>query len=217
MWVVAVTNAFNFIDNMDGIAAGVATASALGIAAIAGYNGDYLVTSLALATAGAALGFLRYNIPPAKIFLGDAGRCSLGFMVAALILKLDLPVGPSAPRVLSTVLLAGVPLFDLSVVVIARLRDRTDRSGAAARTTHRTAWPPPVVPAAGCCCTRSRRSSCVLSSPTRCTGSRRPSCSAWVCAVGVVWLVLLGIFLRMPGLTMAVDPLLADDGSGASG
>ena len=124
MWVVAVTNAFNFIDNMDGIAAGVAAASALGIAAIAGFNGDYLVTSLALATAGAALGFLRYNVPPARIFLGDAGSMLLGFMVAALILKLDLPVGPPAPRVLSTVLLAGVPLFDLSVVVIARLRDR---------------------------------------------------------------------------------------------
>ena len=69
---------------MDGIAAGVAIASALGIAAIAGYNGDYLVTSLALATAGAALGFLRYNIPPAKIFLGDAGSMLLGFMIASL-------------------------------------------------------------------------------------------------------------------------------------
>ena len=150
LWVVAVTNAFNFIDNMDGIAAGVAIASALGIAAIAGYNGDYLVTSLALATAGAALGFLRYNIPPAKIFLGDAGSMLLGFMVAALILKLDLPVGPSAPRMLSTVLLAGVPLFDLSVVVIARLRDRPTDLAAAARTTRRTGWPPPVVRAAMC-------------------------------------------------------------------
>ena len=138
LWVVAVTNAFNFIDNMDGIAAGVAIASALGIAAIAGYNGDYLVTSLALATAGAALGFLRYNFPPARIFLGDAGSMLLGFLVAALILKLDLPVGPSAPRVLSTVLLAGVPLFDLSVVVIARLRDRRPIwHGSTDHTSHR--------------------------------------------------------------------------------
>ncbi|MGB7805345.1 MAG: MraY family glycosyltransferase, partial [Actinomycetota bacterium] len=138
LWVVAVTNAFNFIDNMDGIAAGVAIASALGIAAIAGYNGDYLVTSLALSTAGAALGFLRYNIPPARIFLGDAGSMLLGFLIAALILKLDLPVGPSAPRVLSTVLLAGVPLFDLSVVVIARLRDRRPIwHGSTDHTSHR--------------------------------------------------------------------------------
>lgn len=209
MWVVAVTNAFNFIDNMDGIAAGVTIASALGIAAIAGYNGDYLVTSLALATAGAALGFLRYNIPPAKIFLGDAGSMLLGFMVAALILKLDLPVGPSAPRVLSTVLLAGVPLFDLSVVMIARLRDRRPIwRGSTDHTSHRMA-------AAG----RSRRRVLVYSIAAQLLCSAlaytvyRQSQAIVIgvgVAVGVVWLVLLGIFLRMPGLTVAVDPSLAD-------
>jgi UDP-GlcNAc:undecaprenyl-phosphate GlcNAc-1-phosphate transferase len=209
LWVVAVTNAFNFIDNMDGIAAGVATASGLGIAAIAGYNGDYLVTSLALATSGAALGFLRYNIPPARIFLGDAGSMLLGFMIAALILKLDLPVGPPAPRVLSTVLLAGVPLFDLSVVVIARLRDRRPIwHGSTDHTSHR-------MTAAG----RSRRHVLVYSIAAQLT------CSvlAYIVyrqthlvvmgvgiAVGATWLVLLWTFLRMPGLTVAVDPTIAE-------
>jgi UDP-GlcNAc:undecaprenyl-phosphate GlcNAc-1-phosphate transferase len=209
LWVVAVTNAFNFIDNMDGIAAGVAIASALGIAAIAGYNGDYLVTSLALATAGAALGFLRYNIPPAKIFLGDAGSMLLGFMIAALILKLDLPVGPSPPRVLSTMLLAGVPLFDLSVVVIARVRDRRPIwRGSTDHTSHR-------MTAAG----RSRRHVLVYSIAAQLVCSvlayavYRQSQAVVIglgLAVCVAWLVLLGIFLRMPGLTVAVDPTLAD-------
>ena len=209
LWVVAVTNAFNFIDNMDGIAAGVAAASALGIAAIAGHNGDFLVTSLSLATAGAALGFLRYNFPPARIFLGDAGSMLLGFLVAALILKLDLPVGPSAPRVLSTVLLAGVPLFDLSVVVIARLRDgRPIWLGSTDHTSHRMA-------AMG----RSRRHVLLFSV------AAQLACSAvayvvyqqplsTVLAVGgafvVVWLALLWTFLRMPDLVHAVDPLLGE-------
>ena len=109
LWVVTVVNAVNFIDNMDGVAAGIAACSALGIAAIAGHNGDFLVTSFALAVGGAAIGFLRYNFPPAKIFLGDAGSMLLGFLMAALTLKLDLPVGEAAPRALSTFLLVAFP------------------------------------------------------------------------------------------------------------
>jgi UDP-GlcNAc:undecaprenyl-phosphate/decaprenyl-phosphate GlcNAc-1-phosphate transferase len=110
----------------------------LGIAAIAGHNGDFLVTSFALAVGGAAIGFLRYNVPPARIFLGDAGSMLLGFLLAALTLKLDLPVGETAPRVLSTVLLVAVPLFDLTVVVVARLvGGRPLMRGGTDHTTHR--------------------------------------------------------------------------------
>jgi UDP-GlcNAc:undecaprenyl-phosphate GlcNAc-1-phosphate transferase len=140
LWVVAVTNAVNFIDNMDGLAAGVTAMSALGIFAISAANGDLLVSSLALALAGASLGFLRYNFPPARIFLGDAGSMMLGFLLAALILKLDLPVGPAAPRILATVLLAAVPLFDLSVVLVARTLGRRPMwRGARDHTSHRLA------------------------------------------------------------------------------
>jgi UDP-GlcNAc:undecaprenyl-phosphate GlcNAc-1-phosphate transferase len=93
-----------------------------------------------LALAGASLGFLRYNFPPARIFLGDAGSMMLGFLLAALILKLDLPVGPAAPRILATVLLAAVPLFDLSVVVVARTLGRRPMwRGARDHTSHRLA------------------------------------------------------------------------------
>jgi UDP-GlcNAc:undecaprenyl-phosphate/decaprenyl-phosphate GlcNAc-1-phosphate transferase len=137
-WVIAVTNAVNFIDNMDGVAPGVAAASALGIAGIAASNGDLLVGSFGLAIAGASLGFLRHNFPPAKIFLGDAGSLLLGFLLAALILKLDLPVGPAPPRALTVLLLAAVPLFDLSVVVIARAAGRRPPwRGGTDHTTHR--------------------------------------------------------------------------------
>ncbi|MEA2581149.1 MAG: UDP-GlcNAc:undecaprenyl-phosphate/decaprenyl-phosphate GlcNAc-phosphate transferase [Actinomycetota bacterium] len=138
VWVVAVMNAFNFVDNMDGVAATVAAASALGIAALTGSNGDYLVASLALAVAGATLGFLRFNFPPARIFLGDAGSMFLGFLVAALVLQLDLPVGLSLPRTLAAVLVAGVPLFDLSLVVMARMREhRPLWQGGSDHSAHR--------------------------------------------------------------------------------
>jgi UDP-GlcNAc:undecaprenyl-phosphate GlcNAc-1-phosphate transferase len=138
VWVVAVTNAVNFIDNMDGVAAGVAAASAFGIFAVAAHNDDVLVASLALAVAGSCLGFLRFNVPPATIFLGDAGSLLLGLLLASLILKLDLPVGEAAPRILVTALLAAVPLFDLGLVTIARLSGRRPIwRGGSDHSTHR--------------------------------------------------------------------------------
>ena len=158
LWVVAVTNAFNFIDNMDGIAAGVAIASALGIAAIAGYNGDYLVTSLALATAGAALGFLRYNIPPAKIFLGDAGSMLLGFMVAAL----DPEARPSGGTIGTSRVVDGAARRRAAVRSFRRPDRPAPRSAADLARQHgphiASDGRRPVVPAAMCSCTRSPRS-----------------------------------------------------------
>jgi len=138
LWVVALTNAVNFIDNTDGVAASVSAVAALGITLIAIRNGDVLVASLALSIVGGSLGFLRFNFPPARIFLGDAGSLLLGFLLAALTLSLDLPVGPALPRALTTVLLAGVPLFDLAVVVVARLLEgRPVYVGGWDHSTHR--------------------------------------------------------------------------------
>ncbi len=197
LWVVTVVNAVNFIDNMDGVAAGIAACSALGIAAIAGHNGDFLVTSFSLAVGGATIGFLRYNVPPARIFLGDAGSMLLGFLLAALTLKLDLPVGESAPRVLSTVLLVAVPLFDLTVVVVARLvGGRPLMRGGTDHTTHRLrqrglsarAVLATMIVAQGIC---SALAYVVYQQPH----------DAVLLAGGVLvaaWLVLLVAFVRMP-------------------
>ena len=186
LWVVSVTNAVNFIDNMDGVAAGVAAASALGIAGIAAWNGNFLVGSFGLAVAGASLGFLRYNFPPAKIFLGDAGSLLLGFLLAALTLKLDLPVGPAAPRALTILLLAAVPLFDLSVVVLARARRKAPPWTAGTdHTTHRlkergspalSGKEPPA--------RRSRRSSTCRPTRSRTPVSSSVASSGWCCSRG---------------------------------
>ena len=197
LWVVTVVNAVNFIDNMDGVAAGIAACSTLGIAAIAGHNGDFLVTSFALAVGGAAIGFLRYNFPPARIFLGDAGSMLLGFLMAALTLKLDLPVGEAAPRVLSTVLLVAVPLFDLTLVIVARLMGgRPLMRGGTDHTTHRLrqhglsarAVLLTMIAAQGACSTLAYL---VYQEPhdvVLIVGG----------VVAFVWLVLLVVFVRMP-------------------
>jgi len=197
LWVLAVTNAVNIIDNMDGLAVATVSVSSLGIATIAAINGDYLVASFALAVAGASLGFLRYNFPPASIFLGDAGSMLLGFLIAALTLKLDLPVGAAAPRALSTTLLAGVPLFDLTLVMVARLREgRAVYLGGSDHLSHRLA-------AAGV----SGRGIVLIVAGAQAVCSilalvayRQPQGVVLALGTGVaiIWVGLLMILLRMP-------------------
>lgn len=123
VWVVAITNALNLLDNMDGLAAGVAVIASTTYFVIAASEGDYLVGSLAAALAGASLGFLRHNYPPARIFLGDAGSLMLGFLLSALALKLDLVGETGLTRLVIPALILGVPIFDTLLVIIARVRD----------------------------------------------------------------------------------------------
>jgi UDP-GlcNAc:undecaprenyl-phosphate/decaprenyl-phosphate GlcNAc-1-phosphate transferase len=124
LWVVAVINAVNLLDNMDGLTAGVSAVAGFTFFGIAATRGDYLVASFALAVAGASLGFLRHNLPPATIFLGDAGALMLGFLLAALGLKLDLVGENGFVRSAVPVLILGVPLFDMVLVIVDRLRGR---------------------------------------------------------------------------------------------
>ena len=122
-WVVAVTNAANLLDHMDGLLSGTAAIAALAFFAIAASQGLLLVASFALALAGASFGFLRHNFPPARIFLGDAGSLLIGFLLAALALKLDLVGESGLVRAAIPVLILGVPLFDTLLVIVARLRE----------------------------------------------------------------------------------------------
>jgi UDP-GlcNAc:undecaprenyl-phosphate GlcNAc-1-phosphate transferase len=140
VWVIAIVNAVNMVDNMDGLAGGVTLVSALGIAVVAGLQGQYHVAPFALAVAGASAGFLVFNFPPARIFLGDAGSMALGFLLAALGLQLNLKTPSTLARVVILLLLVAVPLFDLLVVVIARsLRRYPPWLGATDHTSHRLA------------------------------------------------------------------------------
>ena len=121
LWVLAITNAINMLDNMDGLTAGVVAIASFTFFLIAASNGDYLVGALALAISGASLGFLRHNFPKARIFMGDAGSLMLGFLLAAVGLKLDLVGQRGFLLGAVPILVLGVPIFDMFLVVVARL------------------------------------------------------------------------------------------------
>lgn len=122
LWITGITAAFSILDYMDGLCAGVAALASLFIAVLAMMSGQVLVSTLAAALAGAALGFLRWNFSPATIFMGDGGAMLLGFWVASLALKLHLgTVSPQAAW-LAPILVLALPIFDTTLVSVSRLR-----------------------------------------------------------------------------------------------
>lgn len=119
-WIVGVTSAFNAVDNMDGLAAGLGTIAAITFFIIAIRTtqvGGWATLTVALA--GALLGFLRYNFHPAKIFLGDSGSLFLGFTLASIGLRGEWSNNPIKASIIP-VLVLGVPIFDLAYIVIRR-------------------------------------------------------------------------------------------------
>lgn len=122
LWVVGITNALNLLDNMDGLSGGVATVACVFFLLLAVMSGQYLVSSLAAALLGACLGFLYYNFNPATIFMGDSGSLFIGFMLAALGIKLRFPDNVSFVTWMIPVVVLGLPVFDTTLVVISRLR-----------------------------------------------------------------------------------------------
>src|SRR5215813_9625854 len=90
-WIVGIINAINFLDNMDGLAAGVSAIAALFLFLLSASQGQELVSSLSGALCGAAVGFLIYNFNPATTFMGDMGSLVLGFVLAVLAIKLRFP------------------------------------------------------------------------------------------------------------------------------
>lgn len=121
VWVVGITNALNLMDNMDGLSAGVSAIAAASFFLLAALSGQYLVASLAAAIAGCALGFLWYNRPPARIFMGDTGALFLGFVLAVLGLKLRFTDSSHASFLVPLAVLA-LPCLDTLLVSVARLK-----------------------------------------------------------------------------------------------
>jgi UDP-GlcNAc:undecaprenyl-phosphate GlcNAc-1-phosphate transferase len=121
LWVVGITNALNLLDNMDGLSGGVGAVAAAFFLLLAAMNGQYLVGGLAAAIVGACLGFLIYNFNPATIFMGDTGSLFLGFILAALGIKLRFPDRPDIVTWMVPVIVLGLPVLDTTLVVISRL------------------------------------------------------------------------------------------------
>ena len=124
LWIITLINAFNFMDNMNGLCAGLAAIGAWYFGLIAAADGQYLVASIAFLAFGALLGFLPYNFPKARAFLGDAGSHLLGYVLAVLAIlpHFYTPRHPRRWAVLMPLLVLAVPLLDLVWVVALRWR-----------------------------------------------------------------------------------------------
>ena len=125
LWVVGITNAFNLLDNMDGLSAGVAFVASLVLLLNAWLLGEFFISLLLVAFMGSLLGFLVYNWHPATIFLGDCGSLFIGFTLASLTL-LERYVSHASSTlfpVLMPVLVLALPILDTATVVVIRLRE----------------------------------------------------------------------------------------------
>jgi UDP-GlcNAc:undecaprenyl-phosphate GlcNAc-1-phosphate transferase len=124
LWLVVVTNAFNFLDNMDGLSGGVAAICAAILLAIAVMSGQWLVAAVLALLVGALLGFLVFNYPPASIFMGDGGSLVVGFTLAVCAVRVtyhDPDVGSPWWAVFTPLVVLAVPLYDFASVTLIRL------------------------------------------------------------------------------------------------
>ena len=126
LWLLTVINAFNFMDNMNGLCAGLGAIGAFLFGIIAAAHGEYLVAITGFLMCGALLGFLPWNFPNARAFLGDAGSHLVGYLLAvmAILPHFYTKQNPRPLAVLSPLLVLAVPLADLAMVVILRTRAR---------------------------------------------------------------------------------------------
>jgi UDP-GlcNAc:undecaprenyl-phosphate/decaprenyl-phosphate GlcNAc-1-phosphate transferase len=140
IWVVAVVNAFNLFDNMDGAASTMAFVVAGGACVLALVTGDVWVAAGSAALCGACLGFLPHNLSsPARIFLGDGGSLPLGFAIAALVANAAQSAESSSLALLLGFLLVGIPALDTSLVIVSRTRRGVSLlTGRRDHLTHRT-------------------------------------------------------------------------------
>ena len=120
-WIVGITNALNFIDNLDGGAGGIVVISSITLTIAAVIGDQFALAAIAVLIAGATLGFLFWNLYPARIYLGDAGALFLGSILAVLTIRLDPATANPFSGWFFAFLLFAVPILDTSVAVISRL------------------------------------------------------------------------------------------------
>lgn len=146
VWIVAIVNALNFTDNMDGLAGGLAVVAALVMLAATVLGKQWFVASAFAMVAGATLGFLAFNRPPARIFMGDGGSLPLGFLLATFVArttfvdveKPDYALGTAWYGTLMPLLVLAIPIYDLVAVTALRLwQGRSPLVGGEEHFSHR--------------------------------------------------------------------------------
>jgi UDP-GlcNAc:undecaprenyl-phosphate GlcNAc-1-phosphate transferase len=121
IWLVGITNAINFFDNLDGGASGTIAISSLVLTYMAFLNGQILIAAMSVVVSGATVGFLIWNKPPAKIYMGDAGALFLGLIMASLLIRFDPIVNVQIKSFFILIFLMAVPILDTSVAILGRI------------------------------------------------------------------------------------------------
>lgn len=124
VWVIGITNAFNFVDSMDGLVVGLSGMSAAFFVLLTLNARQETLAQYSAVLLGLCMGLYFYNSPPALLFLGDSGAQTLGFVLAALAISYTPQVYYQASTWFAPILLLGVPIFDTTLVVTSRLRHR---------------------------------------------------------------------------------------------
>lgn len=123
-WIVALVNAINWIDNMDGLAAGSSAIASGFFLLIAVTQGQILVSMLAAAIFGGVIGFLTYNFNPSSTFMGDMGAYTLGFILAILAIKLKFEAQPLNVTWMVPIFALALPIMDINLAILTRLVER---------------------------------------------------------------------------------------------
>jgi len=125
LWIVGITNSINFFDNIDGGASGAIAIASTFLFILSWQGGQQLIAALSIVLAGATIGFVLWNKPPARIYMGDAGALFLGILISSLAIRFDPnPIDQISSFAIPSLLLA-MPILDTSVAVLSRLRRRT--------------------------------------------------------------------------------------------
>lgn len=140
LWIVGMTNAFNLIDNINGLSAGIAATASFFFGVLAFINGNFVLAGTSFALMGSALGFLKYNFPKAHIFMGDAGSMFLGFMLASIAVAGGWKTSSVTTSLAIPILILGYPIFDVTFVTVMRmLEGRPISMGGKDHSSHRFA------------------------------------------------------------------------------
>lgn len=121
LWVIGITNAFNHLDIIDGLAGGTAAIISLAFFIVAAFSKNMAVAFLSSALMGIVVSFLTHNFPPAKVYMGNSGSHFLGFILAAVALSLSYASLERKIALLSPILILGFPIFDTAFVVLMRI------------------------------------------------------------------------------------------------
>jgi len=122
LWLVAMTNAYNFVDSMDGLALGIAVITSTFLAFTSLFSGQINLALFMAFLAGACYGLYFFNSSPARLFMGDSGALSLGFLLSATSLLYNSKVFPQPSSWFVPIMILSVPIFDVALVVISRFR-----------------------------------------------------------------------------------------------